>query len=58
MNTSMNKLAAKLLAEGDLTMADLVLDLAAAGVKYEELFKTIPVRTVLARMQKDLADAQ
>lgn len=52
---NMNKLAAKLLSEGQLTLADLALDLAAAGVKYDELFRNVPILDVLKKMQKELA---
>ena len=35
---NMKRLAAKLLEQGYLTLADLALDLDRAGVKYQDLF--------------------
>lgn len=52
------KLAAKLLEDGYLTLADLALDLSAAGVKYNELFGFKPEIEVLRKMEKEIADAR
>ena len=52
------KLAAKLLEQGHLSLADLALDLSTAGVKYNELFGFKPEIEVLRKMEKELADVQ
>lgn len=52
------KLAVKLLEDGHLTLADLVLDLKLAGVKYNELFGFNPEILVLKKLQQELKEAQ
>lgn len=51
---NMKQLAAKLLEQGYLTLADLALDLDRAGVKYEELFDFKPEIEVLKKIEEEL----
>lgn len=48
------KLVAKLLEEGQLTLADLVLDLEATGLSYKDVFGFKPEVDTLVKIKKDL----
>lgn len=51
---TMKQLAARLLENGQLTLADLALDLDKAGVKYNELFGFKPEVDVLKQIEKEM----